>query len=316
MEIINITEIDGFEVGQAQDEIGGSGCSVIIAKDGAVASVDVRGGAPATRETDLLDPVNTVEKIHAVVLSGGSAFGLDAASGVMQYLEEHDIGFDMQVAKVPIVCGASLFDLSVGDSKCRPDKQMGYQACLAIGEEVKQGNYGAGTGASIGKIAGMDKAMKSGLGYYAVKIGDLQVEAIVAINACGDIIDKDNKQQIGGPLTSDLKLMSTYDLMLSSLALPKGNTTIGCILTNAILSKAQAKKIASITHNAYAQTIAPVHTTSDGDTIFVMGSGKVTANLDVIAAIATNVMQTAINSGFKHAQSAYGLKSWQEINKE
>ncbi|MEF9961535.1 MAG: P1 family peptidase [Erysipelotrichaceae bacterium] len=316
MDTINITEIDGFEVGQAQDEIGGSGCSVIIAKDGAVASVDVRGGAPATRETDLLDPVNTVDKIHAVVLSGGSAFGLDAASGVMQYLEEHDIGFDMQVAKVPIVCGASLFDLSVGDSKCRPDKQMGYQACLDCGQAVKEGNYGAGTGASIGKIAGMDKAMKSGLGFHAVKIGDLQVGAIVAVNACGDIIDKDNKQQIGGPLTSDLKLMSTYDLMLSSLSLPKGNTTIGCILTNAILSKAQAKKIASITHNAYAQTISPVHTTSDGDTIFVMGSGKVTANLDVIAAIATNVMQTAINSGFKHAQSAYGLRSWQEINKE
>ncbi|MEG2544745.1 MAG: P1 family peptidase [Erysipelotrichaceae bacterium] len=314
MKNININEIEGFMIGQAQDEVGGSGCSVIICKDGATSSVDVRGGAPATRETDLLDPINTVEKIHAVMLSGGSAFGLDAASGAMQYLEENDIGFDMQVAKVPIVCGASLFDLGVGDSKCRPDKQMGYEACMACGEEVKQGNFGAGTGASIGKIAGSDKAMKSGLGYAAVEIGDLQIGAIVAVNACGDIIDKDSKKQIGGPLNKDNTMMSTYDLMLSSLPLPQGNTTIGCIITNAILTKAQAKKIASITHNAYAQTISPVHTTSDGDTIFVMGSGKTTANLDIIAAIATKVMEEAINSGFKHAESAYGLKSWQEIN--
>lgn len=309
--MFQIHEVTGFKIGQSQDEIGGSGCSVILCEKGACGGVDVRGGAPATRETDLLNSVNMVDKIHAVMLSGGSAYGLDAASGAMRYLEEKGIGHDMGVAVVPIVCGASLFDLSVGDPKCRPDKEMGYQACLQSGGVVKEGNYGAGTGASIGKILGFDKAMKSGIGTAAMKLGELEIAAIVAVNACGDIFDNDGVQ-IGGPCI-DKTIVSSKQALLNSIQMPQGNTTIGCVITNASLTKAQANKIASIAHNGYARAIDPVHTMSDGDSIFVMGSGYVKGDVNIIGTLAADLIQDAIISAFKHAQSAYGLMSWQEI---
>ncbi len=183
MREIKFTEIGSIRVGHAQDLKAATGCTVILCEEGATVGVEVRGGAPGTRETDLLNPVNLVQKIHAILLAGGSAFGLDAAAGVMQYLEERNVGFDVQVTKVPIVCGVVLFDLTIGDYRIRPDKAMGYQACLkASSTECKQGSIGAGTGATVGKILGIGRAMKSGLGCYALEVGELKVGALVAVN--------------------------------------------------------------------------------------------------------------------------------------
>lgn len=314
MKAIQITDIKGIEVGQAQDTIGGSGCTVILCKDGCVAGVDVRGGGPATRETDLLNPVNMVQRIHAVCLSGGSAFGLDAASGVMRYLEEQGCGHDMGFVKVPIVCGASLFDLGVGDVKCRPDQTMGYRACLQLQKEVEEGNAGAGTGASVGKMLGKEHAMKSGLGTCGVQVGDVQVAAIVAVNACGNVVDENTQKDIAGILVNG-SIISTEHAMLEMLekGLPEGNTTIGCIVTNAKLDKAQATKIASIAHNGYARVIRPVHTMSDGDTIFVIGTGEVEMQADVIGVLATDMMAKAIQRAVKKADSAYGLTASKDL---
>lgn len=314
MKEISINEIKGIEVGQAQDEVGGSGCTVILCKEGCSAGVDVRGGGPATRETDLLNPINMVQKIHAVCLSGGSAFGLDAASGVMRYLEEQDCGHDMGFVKVPIVCGASLFDLGVGDVACRPNAQMGYDACINIQKEIQEGNVGAGTGASVGKLMGKDHAMKSGLGTYGVQVGDVQVAAIVAVNACGNVVDEKTGEQLAGILINN-QVIPTEEVMLQMLTqpLPEGNTTIGCIVTNAKLDKAQCTKVAGIAHNGYARSIRPVHTMSDGDSIFVMATGEVEVQADMIGILATDCMAKAINRAVKQAESAYGLMAWKDI---
>lgn len=315
MKEISMSDIKGIEVGQSQDEAGGSGCTVILCKEGCSAGVDVRGGGPATRETDLLNPINMVQKIHAVCLSGGSAFGLDAAGGVMRYLEEQGCGHDMGFVKVPIVCGASLFDLGVGDVKCRPDAQMGYDACHNIQTDIQEGNVGAGTGASVGKLMGKEHAMKSGLGVYGVQVGDVQVAAIVAVNACGNVIDEKTGEQLAGIIMND-QIIPTEDAMLQMLTqpLPEGNTTIGCIVTNAKLDKAQCTKVAGITHNGYARAIRPVHTMSDGDTIFVMATGEVEMQPDVIGILATDCMAKAINRAVKQANSAYGLTAWCDVN--
>lgn len=316
MKQITISDIDGFAVGQAQDTVGGSGCTVILCEQGCSAGVDVRGGGPATRETDLLHPINMVQKIHAVCLSGGSAFGLAAAQGVVRYLEERNCGHDMGFVKVPIVCGASLFDLAVADAKCRPDEQMGYEACLNIKDVIEQGNVGAGTGASVGKLMGMDHAMKSGIGTYGMQVNDLQVAAIVAVNACGNVVDEASGEQLAGILL-DNEIVSTEAMMLKHLEqqLPNGNTTIGCIVTNAKLNKAQCTKIAGITHNGYARAIRPVHTMSDGDTIFVMAKGEVEVQPDIVGVLATDCMAKAINQAVKCTSSAYGLKAWKDFVK-
>lgn len=317
MKQITISDIDGFAVGQAQDTVGGSGCTVILCEQGCSAGVDVRGGGPATRETDLLHPINMVQKIHAVCLSGGSAFGLAAAQGVVRYLEERNCGHDMGFVKVPIVCGASLFDLAVADAKCRPDEQMGYQACLNRSNTIKEGNFGAGTGASVGKLMGMAHAMKSGIGVYGVQVNDLQVAAIVAVNACGNVVDEANGEQLAGILM-DREICSTEAMMMKHLEkqLPSGNTTIGCIVTNAKLDKAQCTKTAGIAHNGYARAIRPVHTMSDGDTIFVMANGKIEVQPDIVGVLATDCMAKAINRAVKCASSAYGLKAWKDVVKE
>lgn len=320
MKEIKLTDIKGIKVGHAQNKSAGTGCTVIMCEDGAVAGVDVRGGGPATRETDLLNPVNMVQKIHAVILSGGSAFGLDAASGVMQYFDEHNIGFPMQNLVVPIVCGASLFDLFVGDSKVRPDKQMGYEACMNANDgAIAEGNVGAGTGASVGKLLGPQSAMKSGLGTYALEVNKIQVGAIVAVNACGNVFDDKKQEMLAGiyhePTHSILSSEDVIMQMLESNKLPDGNTTIGCIVTNAKLDKAQCTKIASIAHNAYAKAIRPVHTMSDGDTIFVLSTGEVEVLPDAIGVLAVKVMEEAIYRSIKCADSAYGLKSYNSIKK-
>ncbi|MDO5414846.1 MAG: P1 family peptidase [Bacillota bacterium] len=315
MKEIEINEIEGFRIGNAQDKEGGTGCTAILCDEGAAAGVDVRGGGPATRETDLLDPVKMVDKVHAVLLSGGSAYGLDAATGVMKYLEEKNIGFDVGIGKVPIVPAACLFDLVSGDPKCRPDADMGHAACIASEKNYpEKGNFGAGTGATIGKFLGIERVMKGGLGTYAVQIGELKIGAVVAVNCLGDVFDIDTNKQIAGILNEDKNtLASTRDIMWSTIEQQKnvftGNTTIGCIITNANLTKAQCSKLASMAHNGYAAAIKPVHTSADGDSIFYLAKGDVEVNPDALGDLGAYVIAKAIAEGVKNAESAYGFKA-------
>ncbi len=319
MKQIEFTDIEGIDVGHAQNLNAATGCTVILCGDGATAGVDVRGGAPGTRETDLLNPVNMVQKIHAVMLAGGSAFGLDAAAGIMQYLEEKKIGFDVGVTRVPIVCGAVLFDLTLGDFKIRPDKEMGYSACVnATKTFCSQGNVGAGTGATVGKILGMNRAMKSGLGCYALQVGDLKVGALVAVNCLGDVIDPETGKKLAGPLSVDGKaLADTEDIMIQAYADKKnlfsGNTTIGVVATNAAFDKAQVTKLASMAQNGYARTMRPAHTMVDGDTIFTLSTGGVSADLSVAGLLAARVMERAVVNAVKNTTSLCGLKSYSDI---
>ena len=311
---IGFNEIEDIFVGHAQDLEAATGCTVIISEEGATVGVDVRGGAPGTRETDLLDPVNLVEKIHAVILAGGSAFGLDAASGVMQYLEERSIGYDVQVTKVPIVCGAVLFDLTIGDHRIRPDKAMGYQACLNAGtKECRQGNIGVGTGATVGKILGPERSMKGGLGCYALQAGSLKVGALVGVNCLGDVIDPNTGEKLAGPLNDDMKtLADTEEIMIRSYTEKKnlfsGNTTIGVIVTNATFTKAQAAKLASMAQNGYARAMRPAHSMFDGDTIFAMATGRIEADLSVVGMLSARVMERAVVSAVKNTTALCGFR--------
>ena len=319
MKEIKLTDIKGVKVGQYENQEAATGCSVVIVENGATAGVDVRGGGPATRETDLLNPINMVQQIHAVMLSGGSAFGLDAASGAMQYLEEHGVGFDMSVARVPIVCGASLFDLSVGNSHVRPDKEMGYKACQdSENDLIKEGNYGAGCGASVGKLLGFEHAMKGGIGTYGVQVGNVQVAGIVAVNACGNVIDYQTQEILAG-VNIDKKCVSASQIILDQMdqlrKLPDGNTTIGCIVTNVKLTKSQCTKIAGISHNGYAKSIDPVHTMSDGDTIFVLSTNEVDGMVDAVGILAVEVISKCIQRAIKKAKSGYGLLAYQDLKK-
>ena len=327
MQEIKLSEMKGFRVGNAESTEGATGCTVILCEKGAFAGVDVRGGSPASRETELLKPVNTVQQIHAVMLSGGSAYGLEAGDGAMQFLEEKGIGFDTGFGLVPIVCGASLFDLELVTNKVRPDKAMGYAACQNAFSDAEAlgGNHGAGTGATVGKFRGADRMMKSGLGIYAVQAGEVQVAAVVAVNALGDIFDFDTKAPLAGLMTPDgSALDSTVEALYEEIGTPKDlwgengkedagaagtNTTIGCVLTNAKLDKNMCNKMASIAHNGYAQAIRPVHSTADGDTIFVMATGEVEVGVDALGALITEVMARAINRAALDAEPAYGLKA-------
>jgi len=319
MKEIKIIDIEGIKVGHEQDLEAATGCSVIICEEGATAGVDVRGGAPGTRETDLLNPVNLVEKIHAVVLAGGSAFGLDAATGVMQYLEENGIGFDVQVTKVPIVCSAVLFDLAIGNHKVRPDKNMGYKACVnATNKQCPEGNVGAGTGATVGKLLGMDRAMKGGIGVYGLQVGELKVAALVAVNCLGDVIDPSNGKILAGTLKEDGKtLANTEDLMIKQYNKKKNffseNTTIGVVVTNGKLNKSQANKLASMAHNGYGRTIRPAHSMFDGDTIFALATGKVEANINVIGLLSARVVEQAVVRAVKKAKSLCGIKAYSDL---
>lgn len=319
MKEIRINEIEGFRIGSAQDEKGGTGCTVIICDSGAVGGVDVRGGGPATRETDLLDPLCMCGEVYAVMLSGGSAYGLDACSGAMKYLEERNIGFDTGAGTVPIVPGACLFDLICGDPSARPDRDMGYAACVdSEKNEPLMGNHGAGTGATIGKFMGVERAMKSGIGYYAVQSGALKIGALVAVNALGDVYDADTGKIIAGMLTEDKKgLSDTRKTMWESVEVQKdvfaGNTTLGCIITNAKLEKSQCGKTASMAHNGYAAAIKPVHTSADGDTIFCLACGEVEVNRDALGDLAAYVMAKAINKAVENAGSAYGFRAMKDM---
>jgi len=318
-----ITDVSGIEVGQAQDDEALTGCTVILCRKGAVAGVDVRGGAPGTRETDLLNPVNLVEKVHAVVLAGGSAYGLDSASGVMRYLEEQNIGFDTGVAKVPIVPAAILFDLNIGRSDVRPDAEMGYRAASSASAATPaEGNFGAGTGASVGKIMGAKTAMKAGIGTSSMEAHGLVVGAIVAVNAWGDVLDPKTGEIIAGARSTDLgplKIGSpgyfadTLAMMKSLLGgtavgvATRANTVIGVVATNARLTKAEAAKVAQMAQDGLARTIRPAHTMLDGDTIFALGTGAKKADLSTVGAFAAEVMARAIVRAVQKAAPAGGL---------
>jgi len=316
MKEIPFTEIEGLRVGHAQNPAGPTGVTVIISKTGAAVGVDVRGGAPGTRETDLLNPVNLVQQAHGIFLAGGSAFGLDAAAGIMQYLEEREIGFDVQVTRVPVVCGAVLFDLALGDHRIRPDKEMGYEACVnAETGDSAQGNVGAGAGASVGKIYGMNRAMKSGLGSYALKEKNLKVGALVAVNCLGHVIDPHTGERLAGPLSEDMKtVLDTEAIMLNAFSGKKnlfsGNTTIGVVATNGRFTKTEATKLASMAQNGYARTMRPAHTMYDGDTIFAMSTGDIEADLSVVGFLAARAMERAVIAAVKNAVGLCGLPSY------
>ena len=320
MKEIPVSQMKGFKIGHAQDVEHATGCTAILCEQGAWAGVDVRGGSPASRETELLRPVNTVQQIHCVMLSGGSAFGLEAGDGAMQFLAERDVGFDTGYGRVPIVCGASLFDLELVSNQVRPDKAMGYAACVDAmsGKEPAQGNVGAGTGATVGKFHGPEYMMKSGLGIYAAQSGAVQCAAIVAVNALGDIMDYDTKKLLAGLLTEDRSAMAdTVQVMYREIENNRkpwaGNTTIGCVITNAKLDKCQCNKLSSIAHNGYAQAIRPVHCAADGDTIFLMTTGEVEVGVDAVGALITECMGRAINRAALNTEPAYGLKSAQSF---
>ena len=319
-----ITDVHGIEVGHAQDDEALTGCTVILCRRGAVAGVDVRGSAPGTRETDLLDPVNLVEKVHAVVLAGGSAFGLDAASGVMRYLEEHKIGFNTGAAKVPIVPAAILYDLNVGRADVRPDSAMGYRAAAAASSTTPtQGNAGVGMGASVGKMFGSSLSMKSGVGTASLDIGGgVTVGALVGVNAWGDVIDPQTGQIIAGlrsgrvgPLRVGKKgtFPSTLNMMKSIAGrnilrlATRTNTVIGVVATNARLSKAQATKVAQMAQDGIARTIRPAHTMLDGDVIFALSTGRRKADVSTVGAFAAEVVAEAILRAVRLAASAGGL---------
>ena len=297
MKEISITDIEGFRFGNAEYEEHATGCTVILSDNGAVCGIDIRGGAPASRESGLLNPLADNSRVDAVVLSGGSAFGLSSADGVMRWLEEHDQGFPTDNGVVPIVCASCLFDLSLVDSKVRPDSSLGYQACEnAVNSIFQEGSYGAGCGATIGKAMGMSHAMKSGLGTYAVKIGKLKVGAIVALNAVGDVYE--NGTKIAGmkdPLTK--KFLDSETVLVEAMQaanLFRKNTTIGAIVTNADLNKTALTKVAGMAHDGFARAIRPVHTQFDGDTIYAISSGGVKSDINTVGILAAIAMEKAI----------------------
>lgn len=317
-----ITDVAGLKVGHFTETRRPTGCTVILCEEGATAGVDVRGSAPGTRETDLLDPQNLVQQVHAIVLSGGSAFGLDTATGAVRWLEEHGIGYDVGVAKVPIVPAAILIDLFIGDAKIRPDAEAGYKACkTATTSAPAEGNFGAGAGATVGKLFGRERAMKGGLGTASLRIGkDLTVGAIVAVNAIGDIIDPATGQIIAGARTADGKrLAGAMAAVLRGEAMPPllggTNTTIGVVATDAKLDKAQAKKVAQMAHDGLARTINPAHTMYDGDTIFALATGKSArpANVTLIGALAAEAMAQAVVRAVRAARSLPNLPSAAEM---
>lgn len=295
-----LSDVVGIRVGHAQDQVGKTGVSVILPPPGNTCSVDVRGGAPGTRETDLLKPENAVTEVHALVLSGGSAYGLAAATGVMEALEEDGFGFNVGVGLVPIVPQAVLFDLAYGDPKARPNAQMGREAYRAASADQRlQGSIGAGCGATVGKALGMDHAMKSGLGSASLRHGDLVVSALVAVNAFGDIFDAQSGNQIAGVCKDGtyVGVMNVLgDIQADFSSLEGQNTTIGIVATNATFNKTQLRKISSMAHNGYARSIYPVHTQLDGDTIFALATNQVEADLNFVGALASKVMSMAISN--------------------
>jgi len=322
MQKVSIKDIQNFAIGQVQNFDAATGCTVIICEEGAVCGVDVRGGSPGTRDTDALNPINNRKTVHAVLLSGGSSFGLDAAGGVMKYLEERKIGRDVGVTVVPNVCAAILFDLKCGDYKIRPDEKMGYEACINAfsNKTFKSGNFGAGTGATIGKIRGGAYAMKGGIGKSSFRHENLFVGAIMAVNCVGDIFDSKTGKILAGALADDGKtfidsesvILDEYERKTDFFS---GNTIIGCIITNAKLDKAQATKLASLGQNGLARAVRPAHSVYDGDTVFAMCTGEVSTTLDAVGILAAMAVEEAIIDAVKNADSLGGFPALKDLQR-
>lgn len=318
--------VDGIRVGHAQDMQALTGCTVVLCKNGAVGGIDQRGGAPGTRETDALQPVHLVEKVHAIMLSGGSAFGLDAASGAVRYLEQKGVGFNVGVAKVPIVPAAILFDLGIGAADRRPDAEMGFLACQTASRDApSQGNVGAGAGATVGKILGMGQAMKAGIGTASMDIGGgVTVGALIAVNAFGDVIDPATNQIVAGARSlkkGPIKIgdgdyfANTMDVMRGLVGrtimdvAQRSNTVIGVVATNAKFNKEEATKVARMAMNGLARCIRPANTMLDGDTIFSLATGKKKADANIVGAFAADMVVEAVLAAVRHADPAAGLPS-------
>lgn len=306
----DITDVPGIRIGHDTNLEAATGCTVLLCETPAVGGVDVRGGAPATRETDVLRPMHLVEEVHAIVLTGGSAFGLDAASGVMRYLDEQGEGYDTGVARVPIVPAAAIFDLGLGSASVRPDAQAGYRACVgATRTGTPQGNVGAGTGATVGKMAGPAFMMKGGLGSASMQLNArIVVGALVVVNAAGDVIDPQSGQIIAGARNPHSGFL---------FAPPTGNTTLAVVATNAALSKDEVNKVAQMAHNGLARTLVPAHTMFDGDTVFALALGEragrqsdpesAAVQTSAIGAAAASVLARAIVKAVRHASDLHGI---------
>jgi L-aminopeptidase/D-esterase-like protein len=312
-----LTDVPGFHVGHAHDLDALTGCTVVLCPPHTVGGVDQRGGAPGTRETDLLRPMHLVPHVHAILLAGGSAFGLAAADGVMRYLEEQHIGFETPVAKVPIVPAAILFDLDIGRADRRPDNAMGYAACLAASDEpVAQGCVGAGAGAKVGSLMGTAFATKSGIGSASVALGDgLIVAALIAVNAVGDVIDRDGTILAGMRQPPDGTHFAGTPTVLKQMsrAVPGTNTVIGVVATNAKLDKERVNKVAQMAQDGLAQAIRPAHTMFDGDTLFALATGEVPADASAIGAFAADVTAEAIRNAVRKATSLGGIPAARNV---
>ena len=337
-----IRQVQGFRFGHYTDRAAGTGCTAIVAPEGATGGVDVRGGAPASRETDLLRPENTVDVVHAVMLSGGSAFGLEAASGAARELESRGIGLPTGAALVPIVCSSCIYDLGLGRADVRPGVAEGMAAAREAlsadpAEPLEEGTVGAGTGATVGKLLGQDHAMMGGLGARAFQLGPIQVGAVAAVNACGNVVDPEKHEPVAG-LRAAADGMQVIDMeeaifqMAGGLTMPldqdgphqsgpRENTTISCVVTNARLTKAQATKVAQMAADAYAHTIRPTHTTNDGDTIYVLASGALDEDaskqvpLDLLGLMATRALEAAIVNGCRQATSLFGTPASRDLGR-
>ncbi|MBN2549162.1 MAG: P1 family peptidase [Anaerolineales bacterium] len=327
----SLTDIPGLRVGHAQNEAALTGCTVVLCEQGAVGGVDQRGGAPGTRETDALHPMHLVQEVHAILLAGGSAFGLEAATGVVRYLEERGVGFNVGVARVPIVPAAILFDLAVGRADVRPDAAMGYQACLnASTQPPAEGNVGAGMGATVGKALGIGQAVKSGIGCSSLEISaGVLVGAIAAVNAFGDVIDPASGKIIAGarqfspqgmppdpeqPFADTLQVMKAIAGSRTYGFAARQNTVIGLVATNARLDKEQANKMAQMAQDGLARTIRPAHTMLDGDTIFALSTGKRKMDINIVGAFAAEVFAQAVLRAVRAARSIAGLPCAADFN--
>ncbi|MFN2203332.1 MAG: P1 family peptidase [Caldilineaceae bacterium] len=335
----SLTQLPSFRVGHWTDVEAATGCTVILCPEGATAGVDVRGGAPGTREIALLSPTCMVDKVHAVLLSGGSAFGLAAADGVMRWLEEHGYGFDTGVARVPIVPAAILFDLPLGSAEIRPGPDAGYAACEdATGDPaeeatVEEGTVGAGTGATVGKVLGFQQAMKGGIGVASQTLGlsaaeddaggaGITVAAVVAVNALGDVVDPHSGEVLAGARQPGDNVFVGASNVLKGAVLHAlqewrgGNTTLGVVLTNAALTKSGATKVAQMAHDGLARTVRPAHTMQDGDTIFALSRGETPVDPGIIGAIAADVVAEAVVRAVRTASSLHGIPAMSSLTTE
>jgi L-aminopeptidase/D-esterase-like protein len=315
-----LTAIPGIRVGHGTDETGCTGCTVVLCPDGTVGGVDIRGSAAGTRELDALSPMHLVPHVHAVLLAGGSAFGLDAAGGVMRYSEEQGIGFDVQVTRVPIVPAAILFDLRLGDAFARPDAAMAYAACRqATPGPFPEGSVGAGTGATVGKLFGISQATKSGLGSAVMNLpGGLEVGALAVVNAFGDVRDPATGALVAGAREApDSRRLADSAAAMRRGVLPRGyrpeNTTLAVVATNARLNKLQATKVAQMAQHGLVRAISPVHTTLDGDLVISLATGEVEGETNAVGIAAADAVAEAIVRAVKMATSLGGLPAWRDL---